>query len=134
MQSECDYWKPIPDGAIALPCNCGEKCDERFEAELGRDLARLEVLSEFPHKALGPARMHRLADEIVRLRAENAALRAVLTHIRDDAESTITQYNTLGPTWTSRESGMEYYDASYVIGQAEERMARIDAVRAAGSA
>lgn len=23
----CDYWKPIPDGGIALPCSCGHYCD-----------------------------------------------------------------------------------------------------------
>ena len=25
----CDYWKPIPNGGIALPCNCGMRCDGR---------------------------------------------------------------------------------------------------------
>lgn len=23
----CDYWKPIPDDGIALPCSCGNYCD-----------------------------------------------------------------------------------------------------------
>lgn len=23
----CDYWKPIADGGIALPCSCGKNCD-----------------------------------------------------------------------------------------------------------
>lgn len=24
---DCDYWKPIPGGGIALPCSCGNYCD-----------------------------------------------------------------------------------------------------------
>lgn len=24
---ECNYWRPIPPGGIALPCNCGMGCD-----------------------------------------------------------------------------------------------------------
>jgi len=53
-------------------------------------------------------------------------LRRALKNLRDDAASTIDQYNRNGPQWTSRETGNEYYDASYVIGSAEERIDLID--------
>ena len=30
---ECDYWKPIPEGGVALPCNCGNYCDDLTDDE-----------------------------------------------------------------------------------------------------
>ena len=55
------------------------------------------------------------------------ALVELVQSVRDDAQTTIDLYNKNGPQWTSRESGAEYYDASYVIVNAEERIAKIDA-------
>lgn len=62
------------------------------------------------------------------LQAQNARLWAALESLQSDAQCTIDLYNKNGPTWTSRDSGAEYYDASYVIGSAEERIATIKAV------
>ena len=59
-----------------------------------------------------------------------AKLRAALKSLQSDAQCTIDLYNKNGPTWTSRDSGAEYYDASYVIGSAEERIATIKAALA----
>jgi hypothetical protein len=33
LTSPCDYWKPIRDGGIALPCNCGKNCDATTTTE-----------------------------------------------------------------------------------------------------
>lgn len=63
-------------------------------------------------------------------REQNALLRAALESLQSDAQCTIDLYNKIGPTWTSRDSGAEYYDASYVIGSAEERIATIKAALA----
>lgn len=60
-------------------------------------------------------------------REQSARLRAALESLQSDAQCTIDLYNKIGPTWTSRDSGAEYYDASYVIGSAEERIATIKA-------
>lgn len=30
---DCDYWKPIPEGGVALPCNCGNYCDDLTDDE-----------------------------------------------------------------------------------------------------
>lgn len=63
-------------------------------------------------------------------REQSARLRAALESLQSDAQCTIDLYNKIGPTWTSRDSGAEYYDASYVIGSAEERIATIKAALA----
>ena len=72
---DCDYWKPITNGGIALPCSCGDDCEG---TEIERDLARLEVMAEFPHRdpAKHGLRIHRLIDEIIRLRAKLTAANA----------------------------------------------------------
>lgn len=57
-------------------------------------------------------------------------LERALESLQSDAQCTIDLYNKIGPTWTSRDSGAEYYDASYVIGSAEERIATIKAALA----
>lgn len=68
--------------------------------------------------------------KLAELEAQNARLRAALESLQSDAQCTIDLYNKIGPTWTSRDSGAEYYDASYVIGSAEERIATIKAALA----
>jgi predicted nucleic acid-binding Zn-ribbon protein len=60
------------------------------------------------------------------MEAENERLRAALAEMKLDAETTIDQYDRNGPQWTTK-TGSEYYDASYVIESARERIATIDA-------
>jgi hypothetical protein len=60
-----------------------------------------------------------------------AEMAALLDTFYEDAQTTLDQYDKNGPTWTSRDSGQEYYDASYVIEKARERIAVIDTHRAA---
>jgi len=60
---------------------------------------------------------------------DKAKLSACLDTLRSNFQCTIDQYNSNGPMWTSREGGEEYYSASYVVGQAEETLAIIDAAR-----
>ena len=58
--TSCDYWKPIKDGGIALPCNSGRMCDDPApiapddapEDELTDDEA--EWLARLIGKALSP--------------------------------------------------------------------------------
>lgn len=60
-------------------------------------------------------------------RAERAE--ETLAEVKAGAENTIDFYNRNGPQWTSRETGQEYYSASYVIGSAEEVIALVDAAQ-----
>jgi hypothetical protein len=69
-------------------------------------------------------------NRVALLTEQSARLRAALESLQSDAQCTIDLYNKIGPTWTSRDSGAEYYDASYVIGSAEERIATIKAALA----
>ena len=48
-----------------------------------------------------------------------AAVERVIAIVREEAQTTIDQYNTNGPEWTSRTSGEEYYSAGYVLGKAQ---------------
>jgi len=57
-------------------------------------------------------------------------MREALTTLRLDAQTTIDLYNRNGPQWTTRTDGSEYYDASYVIDGAEERITAVDAALA----
>jgi hypothetical protein len=57
------------------------------------------------------------------LRARLAAAEAALATIRNDAQTTLDLYDKNGPQWTSRESGEEYYSASYVLETARTTLA-----------
>ena len=65
--------------------------------------------------------------KLAELEAQNARLREALEGLQSDAQCTLDLYNKNGPTWTSRDSGEEYYSASYVIDSTEERIATIKA-------
>ena len=67
------------------------------------------------------------AERFAALEAQNARLREALEGLQSDAQCTLDLYNKNGPTWTSRDSGEEYYSASYVIDSTEERIATIKA-------
>ena len=70
------------------------------------------------------------AERFAALEAQNARLREALEGLQSDAQCTLDLYNKNGPTWTSRDSGEEYYSASYVIDSTEERIATIKAALA----
>jgi hypothetical protein len=61
------------------------------------------------------------------------ALLAALHQLEADCQCTIDQYEKNGPTWTSRESGAEYYSASYVIDSTNEKLEIIRAAIAAAT-
>lgn len=67
------------------------------------------------------------AERFAALEAQNARMREALEGLQSDAQCTLDLYNKNGPTWTSRDSGEEYYSASYVIDSTEERIATIKA-------
>jgi hypothetical protein len=60
-------------------------------------------------------------------RARRAEVEGALAEVKAGAENTIDFYNRNGPQWTSRETGQEYYSASYVMGSAKETIALIGA-------
>ena len=49
-----------------------------------------------------------------------------LHNLRSDVKCTIDLYESNGPQWTSRETGSEYYDASYVLDKSVEIIEKID--------
>lgn len=65
------------------------------------------------------------------LTAAAARLREAMEAVRKSREFVIEQYEKNGPQWTS-EMNNEYYDASYVIDDAHEVIATVDAALAAG--
>jgi hypothetical protein len=60
-------------------------------------------------------------------RARRVEVEGALAEVKAGAENTIDFYNRNGPQWTSRETGQEYYSASYVMGSAKETIALIGA-------
>ena len=56
-------------------------------------------------------------------RARRVEVEGALAEVKAGAENTIDFYNRNGPQWTSRETGQEYYSASYVMGSAKETIA-----------
>ena len=60
-------------------------------------------------------------------RARRVEVEKALAEVKAGAENTIDFYNRNGPQWTSRETGQEYYSASYVMDSAEETIALIAA-------
>lgn len=83
-----------------------------------------ETLASVDRRTLA-AEIERLEARVAELEAQNARLREALEGLQSDAQCTLDLYNKNGPTWTSRDSGEEYYSASYVIDGAEERIATI---------
>ncbi len=63
---------------------------------------------------------------------ENKRLREALEQLKSHYEFTISHYEANGPQWTSRETGSEYYDASFVIGDAREWLGVAQAALAGG--
>ena len=60
-------------------------------------------------------------------RVRRVEVEKALAEVKAGAENTIDFYNRNGPQWTSRETGQEYYSASYVMGSAKETIALIAA-------
>lgn len=58
-----------------------------------------------------------------------AELEALLLQLDADAQATLEQYNKNGPQWTSRETGNEFFDASYVLESAQRTRDLIAAVQ-----
>lgn len=106
-----------------LPYRCYGLDQFRHEYEA---LARVDSDGCWYKRDEVDAELESLRAELAAKEAECEGLRRALKNLRDDAASTIDQYNRNGPQWTSRETGNEYYDASYVIGSAEERIDLID--------
>lgn len=76
---------------------------------------------------LGHADLLERAASLIHPHAEIERLREALTELRTRRESCLDMYHRNGPQWTSRETGAEYYDASYVIENAESDIELITA-------
>lgn len=70
------------------------------------------------------------ADRRAAAEAEAQRLREGLEALKSDIHTPIDLYERLGPTWTSRETGKEYYGTSYVINKLAELEASVDALLA----
>ena len=85
-----------------------------------------------PDTAIGPNHVTEiLLAALEAAEQDSARLDKALVQVRDDLQCTIDLYNKNGPMWTSRESGAEYYDASFVVDSAQEKIDAIDAARKA---
>ena len=108
---------------------------ERLEAELAKsdEAARAAMYAVDERAFLAECaetsvkRAEAAEARVAELEAQNARLRGALEGLQSDAQCTLDLYNKNGPTWTSRDSGEEYYSASYVIDSTEERIATIKA-------
>ena len=108
---------------------------ERLEAELAKsdEAARAAMYAVDERAFLAECaetsvkRAEAAEARVRELEAQNARLREALEGLQSDAQCTLDLYNKNGPTWTSRDSGEEYYSASYVIDSTEERIATIKA-------
>lgn len=130
LTDEAEYHSG-PDTATALE----GMVDADFARDLERKLAEAnEQLAGYEKRLDSSQRARRSLSDAAdhlnkRLREDQAKLaeaREALESVRSDCQCAIDQYNANGPQWTSRESGAEYYDASYVVESAHERIATID--------
>ncbi len=79
--ADCDYWKPIPQGGIALPCSCGNGCEPLGEkakqlATLRREAERNDRAAETADAVLTTANGDLYRKEAARLRNLADALAA----------------------------------------------------------
>lgn len=66
------------------------------------------------------------ADTIATLRKQLENAREALRQVLADEMQVIDGYERNGPSFTSPDTGFEYYEASYVLDAARERVATID--------
>lgn len=63
---------------------------------------------------------------IAELRVESERMREALSEIKLENQTLLESYEKIGPQWTSRETGHEYYDASSVREWANEAIKIVD--------
>lgn len=121
---------------------------EKFKAYTHQRLDELgapESVPESPHTAAGcrvggrfdwvrdliageVACVREAEDDRIAAESREKRLREGIEALKVDIHTPIDLYERLGPTWTSRDSGQEYYDASYVLDKMAELEASVDAL------
>lgn len=69
-----------------------------------------------------------LDESLTAAESELKRLQEGIEELKYDIHTPIDLYERIGPTWTSRDTGQEYYDASYVLDKMAELEASVDAM------